>query len=244
MNETLAPQGTGPFALIAIGIGLLLTLVLGTWLLRLVPMTRGRRELAGRAIPVIAAIAIFAYLFFAVGTLFRADPDSIPYARAALLLVLGAASWFAIRDIIAGLFIKAGRVCRVGDHVQIGDVKGRVERMGLRVMSVETSQGEEAILPYGSLTRSSLLRSPVVEGAALHVFEVELSTQSAVSNVRRIVRQSALNSHWSSAVRSPEVVAVTPNRFEVTLFALDADYAPVIEAAVRAALTESEAGGR
>jgi hypothetical protein len=146
------------------------------------------------------------------------------------------AAWFAIRDFFAGVVVKAGRVFTVGDQVRVGDYEGRVGSMGIRSITLETSQGDEAVVPYSTLSRVTVLRTPAVEGLAMHVFQLNIPTDESLSDTRQRIREGALCAHWASVVREPQVKPLGGNSYEVTVFALDPDHGPDVEASVRRAL--------
>lgn len=200
------------------------------------PLSGIRREALRRAFPLFTALVGVLYLLFAAGVVFERYPQHFPIAVAVILGVSIAASWFAVRDLVSGIFLKAGRVCRVGDYVRIGEVQGRVERMGHRVLVVETAKGEEAIIPYSRIAREAVLRTPVSERGTLHVFELNLPGHPPVAETKRRIRESALRCHWSAIAREPEIAVLDADRFEVTVFALDADRVRDVEDAVRRAV--------
>ncbi|MCA9604786.1 MAG: mechanosensitive ion channel [Myxococcales bacterium] len=208
----------------------------GHFAVDVVPVSAERREMLRRAYPVFAAATVLGYLLFAAGLFFEDYPQHFPVAVAVILGVALAASWFGVRDVIAGVFLKAGRVCRVGDYVRVGEVQGRVERMGLRALVVETARGEEAIVPFSQLARESVLRMPISERGTLHVFELSLDGSPSVADTKRRIREAALACHWSAIAREPEIAVLDAHKYEVTVFALDPDRVREVEAAVRAAL--------
>lgn len=200
------------------------------------PLSGARREQFRRAFPLFSAITGVLFLLFASGLFFERYPSHFPIAVAVILGASMAASWFAVRDLVSGIFLKAGRVCRVGDYVRVGDVQGRVERMGHRVLVVETARGEEAILPYSLVAANAVHRTPVAERGTLHVFELSLSTEATVSETKQAIRDSALSCHWAAIAREPEIAVLDADRFEVTVFALDPDRVRDVELAVRRAV--------
>jgi hypothetical protein len=203
-----------------------------------VPVGPDRRETLARARPLAGTLIVLLYLLFAVGVVFKAQPSQLPAALAFVVVGFVVASWTVVRDVVSGVFLKAGRVCRVGDHVRIGNVEGRVERMGLSVLVIETREGDEAVLPYSSIARQSILRTPVIDNVAPHVFCVEAPAGLPLPELKALIRLHALNSHWSSIARQPDVEATSGGAFEVTVFALDADHAADVEATVRRALEQ------
>jgi small-conductance mechanosensitive channel len=201
-----------------------------------VPLSKLRREAFRRAFPLFSAVTTVLFLLFASGLFFERYPEHFPVAVAVILGASMAASWFAVRDLVSGIFLKAGRVCRVGDYVRVGDVQGRVERMGHRVLVVETARGEEAIIPYREVASKAVLRTPVAERGTLHVFELNLPGHPPVAETKQQIRESALSCHWAAIAREPEIAVLDADRFEVTIFALDADRVREVEFAVRRAV--------
>jgi small-conductance mechanosensitive channel len=77
-----------------------------------------------------------------------------------LMLSLGASG--AVSNIIAGYLNTFGRVYRVGDIVQFGDVRGEVTLIGMMTTRIRTPKNEEVTLP-----NSSAMSSHVVNYSAL-----------------------------------------------------------------------------
>ncbi len=214
--------------------GVLLALVLLglSRLTTLVPMRRERRESVGRAVPVVGLLLFLPYLLFALRAILR-NTGQVQALTFLAFIGLGVISaWFVVRDLIAGVVLKAGRICSVGDRLVVGDLEGRVVRMGVRTLTLETSHGEEALVPYSSMSRSAVVRTPAVEGVAPHVFRVQTGGDVSVSDARRAVLEAALCAHWASVVRQPQIKALGEHTYEVTVFALNGDYAMDVEAAV------------
>ena len=205
------------------------------WALDLAPMQKERRDLVNRATPIVGALAALVFALFAARAVFEDHPNALPLAMALVVAAFVAASWNALRDFLSGVIIKGGRICSEGDNVRIGDVAGRVESMGLRVLTLRTPHGDEAVIPYGSIARGAVLRTPVMEAVVPHVFRMRVPSGISVVDLRALVRDSAIRCHWSSIVREPEIQTAGEGELEVTVFALDADRGATVEAVVRAA---------
>ena len=65
--------------------------------------------------------------------------------------MVGLAAQNLIRDIFSGFFLLFDGHLVVGDIVTIGDAKGVVEDLGLRVTKVRTEEGALAIVPNGEI---------------------------------------------------------------------------------------------
>jgi hypothetical protein len=209
-------------------------------LLALVPMSREARTVVTRAAPVAGLAVALGYLGFAVRVLFR-DASGRPLGELTLVsLLLGLllvavviVSWESTRNFFSGVVLKAGGSVQMGDLVRIGEVHGRVMRLGHRALVIETADGAEAVLPYAEVTRGLVQRTKVIHGAALHAFNLPRPRGTALPELKRKIVDTALRCHWSSPVREPKVEVVDDGSLEVTVFALHQDYGPDIEAAVR-----------
>jgi len=197
-----------------------------------IPMRRKQRILVERIRPLVGLLLILPYLFFALRVAVEHGGRAQLLVLAVLCLGMLVGGWFLIRDLLAGVVVKTGRLCSEGDQVRIGDYQGRVAQMGLRGVRLETSQGEEAVIPYSVLARSTLMRSPSEEGVALHVFQLRTPPNVSVSDTRQAVIEGAMCSHWASIVREPQITPLGNHLYEITVFALAADYGPEVEAAV------------
>ncbi|MCZ7686809.1 MAG: mechanosensitive ion channel family protein [Sandaracinaceae bacterium] len=133
MSDVMADVEASSFDLalvVLLGLGVAGALWLARFALDVAPMTARRREQLRRALPLASGAVIVLALLFGAGVLFSRYPAHMPYAVAAIVGGLAFASWFAIRDAVSGIFVKAGRMSRIGDRVRVGEIEGRVVRMG------------------------------------------------------------------------------------------------------------------
>ena len=199
-------------------------------------LTRERRATIQRAMPAVEALAYLVYALSALPLVLDDHPEVTAIALSAVFATIIAVSWFALRDFTAGVFVKSGQLCTVGDYVRFGAIEGRVIRLDLRTLAIETRTGDEAIIPYSQLSGQSLVRTPIPDGAFRHAFAVAAPPGLAASAAEETIRRHALCSHWSSIAREPQVERTPDGALQVTVFALSPQRGPDIEAAVRAAL--------
>lgn len=204
-------------------------------LVEIIPVTRARRETLRRSIPVVATAIALLFCVAAVRLMLATQPGFAAIGTSLVLLLFAVLAFGPMRDVVSGVFLKAGRVCQEGDHVRIDDLSGRITHMGLRVLVIETTEGEEAIIPYSRVARDRMVRTSGVETVSPHVFRVRMPTTITLSATKTLIRQRALLVHWSAISRTPEI-SVTGEGVEVTVYAIDADRGPEIEAEVRRAL--------
>ncbi len=203
------------------------------------PVSQVRRESLRRLLPLVEIIVGLLFLLISVPVILDNDPTTTPIVIAGILLGGVAVLWFAIRDFVHGVLLKASDVCRVGDHIQCGDISGRLMRLDYRVMAVETAQGDEVLVPYGQVSRQSIVRTPVADGQHRHGFAVYAADHRSLSQLRDRLFEAAWTHHWSSLAKVPIIEAREDGGFDVTVFALDALRTQDIEAAVRESIRAS-----
>jgi small-conductance mechanosensitive channel len=80
------------------------------------------------------------------------DLTKITILAGALGVGIGFGLQGLVNNFVSGLVVLYERRINVGDAVQIGDVGGLVQQMGLRACTVRTWEGSEVIVPNASLT--------------------------------------------------------------------------------------------
>ncbi len=66
-------------------------------------------------------------------------------------LAVGFGSQALVKDVLSGVFFLIDDAFRIGDYVEAGKLKGTVERISVRSISLRHSRGQLQIIPYGSL---------------------------------------------------------------------------------------------
>lgn len=235
MNLQLDISEFGLFAVVLLAV---MVFALLRWLRRMVkrlPVSLTRRGQLERALPIAETLVGLVYLLSAVPLIL--DQQYSQIARGLILLGFGYVSWFAIRDFVSGAFLKSGQLVKVGDRVQLGELRGRLTRLGYRTLSVETAGGDEAIVPYSRVSNDSIIRTPAVDGIYRHAFVVAASPEVGDTAAgRAAIRRAALTHYWSSVVREPQIAVKDDGMFDVVVYALARDRGREIETAIRAAL--------
>ena len=203
------------------------------YLIKLAPMRKARRASLIRMMPTVEILVGLLYVLSAIPLVFKDHPDYSPLVLTIILAGVVWVSWFAIRDFMAGIFLKAGKVCRAGDHVRLDGIEGRVKHMGFRVLEVISSSGDEIVVPYSRISKQSIRRLPKVDGLARHSFRIELSSLVPPMEAKQTVWRSALNDPWTSLKREPQVDVASDGSLDVTVYALTPDHGPLIEQSIR-----------
>lgn len=175
-----------------------------------------------------------------VHLVYRGDAVSWRFLTVGVFAAVAWAMRHSLTDIASGLTLRAEGTLGVGEGIGTRDVRGRVLRLGLRSVEIETGDGRLVRMPYSTLSRSSV-ETTSEEGAVRSMtFSVGLGADDDPVEVIEGMRRRALLSPWSSSQRAPVARLVedagTGTRVEMTVFPVDLEQAAKIEAAVREGL--------
>jgi len=128
-------------------------------------------------IVVIAAMSILAAMGF----------DILPLLAGAGVIgvAIGFGSQTLVRDIVSGAFFLMDDAFRLGEYIEVGDAKGRVERINVRSVFLRHHRGALNILPYGEIKR---LRNTSRDWS-VHVMEFRLTYDTNMLQVKKIMKQ-------------------------------------------------------
>jgi hypothetical protein len=209
---------------------------LGRALIDALPLSRARQVLVARMRPLAAATLIAIYALLATRWVLESGDRREWFAFALVLGVAASASWTVLRNALEGVYLRVGRTFAVGDRVEIAGVQGRVHRMGIRALVLETIDGQLAIIPYRTVASGTIRREPFRQQSAFHVFRVAIPEHRSIPELKRAVHEAALLCHWSSTRRVPQVTATDDGQLEITVFPVDANHVTEIERSVRSAV--------
>lgn len=104
------------------------------------------------------------YLIIAGALIFGTAAAGLDLTR--LAIVVGALSvgiGFGLQNIVnnfvSGIILLLERPIQIGDHVQVGQLMGRVTRIGIRASTVRTYEGSEVIVPNGDLISQQVVNN-------------------------------------------------------------------------------------
>lgn len=118
-----------------------------------------RRELARRVntvVPLLRSILKYVVIFFAVILILGqlgVDATAILAGAGIVGLALGFGAQTLVKDVLTGVFLLLEDSISVGDVVQIGDITGTVEDIGLRVTRIRPFSGALIVVPNGEISR-------------------------------------------------------------------------------------------
>jgi small conductance mechanosensitive channel len=158
------------------------------------PRTRTVLQVIQNAISVVILVVAILTLLSAFGI------NIIPLLASAGIVgfAIGFGSQTLIKDIINGLFLLTGEVFYEGDIIKIGEVEGKVEKVGIRAVTVRDINGVVFTIPNGSIgTIANLTKDWSRANIDIGV-PSELPIDTVLAVFRETVDEMKNDDHYSS----------------------------------------------
>jgi small conductance mechanosensitive channel len=135
-------------------------------------------------------------------------------ALIAVSTILGAAIGFGaqslVKDILSGIFIVFEDQYGVGDWIQVDDVSGEVERIGLRITEIRDVQGTLWFIRNGEIIKVGNSS----QEWAIALVDLSFDYQNDVEQVKHIIgevgKQIKADAEWASQIlEDPQVLGLT-----------------------------------
>ena len=146
----------------------------GSRLRTLLPLARGT---VFAVVCVMSVLSVLAALGVNIGPLLA--------GAGVVGLAVGFGAQTLVRDIISGAFYLMDDAFRVGEYIDVGDVKGTVERIGIRSMQLRHHRGAVNVVPYGSIRRMTNQS----RDWAIEKLEFRLTYDTDIMKVKKIIKR-------------------------------------------------------
>ncbi len=147
----------------------------------------------GRRYAIETFFKYFVYFFAVVEGLHLAGADLTPllYGSAGLLVGVGIGIQQTFNDLASGIILLAEGSTDVGDVVQVGDLVGRVTRIGIRTSEIVTRDHISIIIPNSKLVTEQVINwSTNRQPTRFHV-DVGVAYSSDVQQVTELLLEAA-----------------------------------------------------
>ncbi len=201
------------------------------------PSQRARRFLRRAVVPPVELLAAVSVAGLVFARLVDGRTAWVAIAWAGLALALAWTARTAIEDFVAGALLRMEGGVERGRKVGVAGVSGKIARLGYRSIEIEGDDGSTIRLPWRNVARDAMRLREGTSASRSHSFTITVSRTRPIERVLEEIPAAALVSPWASTTRLPEVrlQAQTDQSYvlEVTTHALDARFAPQIEADIR-----------
>jgi small-conductance mechanosensitive channel len=165
-------------------------------------------------------LTLFRLVIATVGVLLAVTASGIPLDK--LTVVLGALSvgiglgmQNIVNNFVSGIILIFEKPFRIGDFVELGDKKGKIQDIGIRASKMLTQQGSEVIIPNGDLISNRftnwtinsanvksevLLKVPITADLAMVTSIIKEEIGQAEGTVKNAVPDILINSIGADAI--------------------------------------------
>lgn len=201
----------------------------------LLPLGAQGRDAALRWLPA-GQLAITAAIAAGV-VFFLFDVNTTLIALALIAVVVTVSAWFAIRDIITGVVLRAEHGFAAGQVVTFDGINGRITAVGIRSIEVETTDGSRLSVPWFRVQRSLVALTDGRDRSGAQQLTIRLPrTVDPVADIEAI-RTTILHSAFSTIRHDPHIRITTEDpdsiTYDVTVYTIDPSFTPAIEREIR-----------
>ena len=170
----------------------------------------GRREVARRLntlVPLLRSLLKYVIIFFAAILILRqlgVDATAILAGAGIVGVAVGFGAQTLVKDILTGAFLLLEDSISVGDTVQIGDISGTVEDIGLRVTRIRPFSGALIVIPNGEISRIANYN----RGFTRAIVEVGIAYEADIDRATSILEEIAKKYHEEHPEKILEPAAV------------------------------------
>jgi small conductance mechanosensitive channel len=141
------------------------------------------------------SVKLFIYAFMVIGVLRAAGvaPSALIAAVGAIGLAIGLALKDSLSALASGILIAVNHLFRKGDHIEVGDVAGYVEKIGLFTTTVKTFDSRRVTLPNSTVFGSNLINYSVFDKRRLDLI-VSIAYEDDLDNAKSVIEKVLDNS--------------------------------------------------
>jgi small conductance mechanosensitive channel len=147
----------------------------------------------------------------------RAVAGGLLASSAVVGIVIGFASQRTIGNFVAGLLIAFTQPIRLGDRVEIDDLAGNVEEIGLTYTFIRTDEGSRLVIPNEKLASDTIINSTIVSREKVAEITLQVPLDKDLRTVVGLLRESV------AGERAPDVVVTALNGHATIVVRVAAD---------------------
>lgn len=139
-------------------------------------------------LPILRALILVTIVVMATMSVLAAlGVDILPLLAGASVVgvAIGFGSQTLVRDVVSGAFFLMDDAFRLGEYIEVGSDKGRVEKINVRSLFLRHHRGAINILPYGEIKR---LRNTSRDWVVM-VLDFRLTYDTSLLQVKKILKQ-------------------------------------------------------
>lgn len=189
---------------------------------------KSNRKIIYRATIYLEIFIWFAFIVWSIDLLITTTMlnNAVVLSMAAVLFLF--LMWFIGKDALAGLIFRLENTIEIGNKIKSSADSGTIKKMGVRVLTVESENGQLFYLPYSKLFSEKI--TVFTDDTKYHPFELKLSVNKDRSpqEFKMQINELIINSPYSSPLFLPAVSfsgeANNKYNFNIIFYALNSEH--------------------
>lgn len=196
-----------------------------------------KKRVIKRYFPIIELISWCIYFIWSIHLFSKNNTTMLFLPITLLSIIMLIISWYAFRDILAGIVMKTDRSCKINEVVRINDITAKIIAFRYRNLQLETLSGETIFIPYTKVYNHIMVKEHPAELIVSHSFQMNIPVKIFHDNTLDEVKQYILSMPWASINKLPQIHILEEKEdfvtLKATIFALEKDFLFHIEQRVR-----------
>jgi len=221
------------YALLFLAVILFFVFRVINYFIKVIPIRKNVRKPIIKYLPVFE---LFVWLLFSIWAVKFFLQTHYLYSLGLLVIILIIIlwiSWFALKDIIAGIVFKTSEKFSVNESIKIKNYEGKIAKLKSRSLEIETETGETINIPYSIVISEIITKSNPAETILNYSFSLNISKKLPLYNTIENLKAEVLNLPWSSIKKEPVIKLTGENDshffLEITAYSLEKEYFSKIE---------------
>jgi len=156
-------------------------------------------------------LTLFRLVIAIVGVLLAVTASGIPLDK--LTVVLGALSvgiglgmQNIVNNFVSGIILIFEKPFQIGDFVELGDKKGKIQDIGIRASRMLTQQGSEVIIPNGDLISNRFVNWTINSAYIKSEILFKVNIASDINAVIQIIQEEGVKAEETVKNMPPEIL--------------------------------------
>jgi len=201
--------------------------------LRFLRLSRQKVVLINRYLPVTELTVWSLFFIWAIQFLYNKGYLLVFLPAVVFFIIIIYLSWFALKDMIAGVIFKTANQLQINDHITIADtgISGKVLAISRTSLEVEEDTGRLVTIPYSRITGNIIFKNSPSQSLLSHSFSMKIATDKLETDVFDMVgkiKTFVLALPWSSQKKQPKIsIDEESDEFiilSLTIYSLDQNY--------------------
>ena len=138
----------------------------------------------------IYVIIVLIVLFLAILDLLQVPLSAFAFISGAIAIGVGFGAQNIINNFISGWILMWEQPIRIGDFLEIGDVKGKVETINTRSTRIRRVDGVHLLIPNSQLLENTVVNWTLIDNLTRCVVRVGVAYGSPVRKVSELIMQA------------------------------------------------------